>query len=161
MGLGPAIPLLLRRLAFDDMDAAARVHRASFDESLPWLAGLHTPEEDRSFFRAVVFVSCEIWGAFQGATLSGFIAFRPGWVDQLYVLPAAQDCGAGSALLAIAQERHAELNLWTFQRNSAARRFYEKRGFVAVELTDGTRNEEREPDVRYLWRAEQAAGGPG
>ena len=28
------------------MDAAAAVHRAAFDQALPWLAGLHTPEED-------------------------------------------------------------------------------------------------------------------
>ncbi|WP_298279395.1 hypothetical protein [uncultured Bradyrhizobium sp.] len=41
--------------------------------------------------------------------------------------------------------------LWTFQRNARARRFYEARGFVAVEQTDGSRNEEQEPDVRYLW----------
>jgi hypothetical protein len=32
----------MRRLERDDMDAAARVHRASFDQALPWLTGLHT-----------------------------------------------------------------------------------------------------------------------
>ena len=41
------------------------------------------------------------------------------------------------------------VNLWTFQRNTGARRFYERNGFIAVELTDGASNEEREPDVRY------------
>jgi putative acetyltransferase len=41
------------------------------------------------------------------------------------------------------------LRLWTFQRNAGARRFYERNGFAAVELTDGLGNEEREPDVRY------------
>lgn len=41
--------------------------------------------------------------------------------------------------------------LWTFQRKARARRFYKARGFVAVEQTDGSRNEEKEPDVRYLW----------
>ncbi len=44
------------------------------------------------------------------------------------------------------------MQLWTFQRNARARRFYEARGFVPVEATDGSRNEEKEPDVRYLWR---------
>jgi putative acetyltransferase len=33
----------LARLALEDMDAAARVHRAAFDDRLPWLSGLHTP----------------------------------------------------------------------------------------------------------------------
>ena len=41
------------------------------------------------------------------------------------------------------------VNLWTFQRNTGARRFYERNGFIAVDLTDGASNEEREPDVRY------------
>jgi hypothetical protein len=41
--------------------------------------------------------------------------------------------------------------LWTFERNHRARSFYEKRGCVAIEFTDGSRNEERTPDVRYQW----------
>ncbi|WP_430640587.1 hypothetical protein [Bradyrhizobium brasilense] len=34
----------IRRLVLADMDAAARVHRAAFDQALPWLAGLHAPD---------------------------------------------------------------------------------------------------------------------
>ena len=45
------------------------------------------------------------------------------------------------------------LQLWTFQRNAVARHFYERHGFRAAELTDGARNEEVEPDVRYVWEA--------
>ena len=37
-----------------------------------------------------------------------------------------------------------------------ARQFYEARGFIASEFTDGSRNEEREPDVLYVWRAGKA-----
>lgn len=142
-------PVKLQR---SDVDAVAAVHRASFDERMPWLAGLHTPEEDRAYFGSVVFGECEVWGAVDNATLTGFIAFRDGWIDQLYVLPAYQGQGVGSALLDVAQGRCSELNLWTFQRNLIARRFYERRGFVEAELTDGSRNEEREPDIRYIWR---------
>jgi putative acetyltransferase len=141
-----------KRLERSDMGAAAIVHRASFDERLPWLAGLHTPEEDRAYFRSAVFDECEVWGRFDGPALTGFIAFRAGWIDQLYVLPAYQGSGIGSSLLEIAQARYSELSLWTFQRNAIARRFYERQGFVAAELTDGARNEEREPDIRYIWR---------
>jgi putative acetyltransferase len=144
----------LQRLAPDDMDAVAVIHRAAFDERLPWLAGLHTPDEDRAFFRGPVFESCEVWGAFDGDRLAGFIAFRPGWIDQFYILPADQGRGVGRALLAIAKARHGALSLWTFQRNAGARAFYEANGFAAAELTDGSGNEEREPDVRYVWGAE-------
>lgn len=29
--------------------------------------------------------------------------------------------------------------------------FYERHGLVAIEVTDGAGNEEKEPDVRYVW----------
>jgi hypothetical protein len=49
------------------------------------------------------------------------------------------------------QEGRSRLDLWTFQQNAAARRFYEGRGFKPVEMTDGSGNDERVPDVRYRW----------
>jgi putative acetyltransferase len=139
------------RLTEQHAQAAAQVHRRSFDAQLPWLSGLHTPEEDTSYFREHVFRDCAVWGVFAGDVLAGMIAFRPGWVDQLYVLPEYQGKGIGHTLLELAQASSDELQLWTFQRNDAARRFYEKHGFAAVEFTDGAGNEEREPDMRYRW----------
>jgi GNAT superfamily N-acetyltransferase len=149
--------LNIRRLALADMDAAARVHRAAFDDALPWLAGLHTPDEDCWFYREPMFSACALWGAFDGEAINGVIAFHDDWIEQLYVLPAAQGGGIGGALLGIAQQGADRLQLWTFQRNARARRFYEARGFAAVEGTDGSRNEEKEPDLRYLWV--RGAGG--
>jgi len=133
------------------MDAAAAVHRASFDRALPWLAGLHTAAEDRAFYRDQVSKSCEVWGAERQSKLVGIIAFRQDWIDQLYVLPDAQGHGVGSDLLEVAQGAFPLLNLWTFQRNLRARRFYEANGFVVVRETDGADNEEKEPDVLYRW----------
>ncbi|WP_315830910.1 GNAT family N-acetyltransferase [Bradyrhizobium prioriisuperbiae] len=133
------------------MEPAAVVHRVAFNAALPCLADLHTPEEDRWFFRERVFANCEVWGAFDDAAMTGIIAFRDGWIDQLYVLPDAQGRGIGLALLGIAQRAFDRLQLWTFQCNAPARRFYEARGFALVEMTDGAGNEEREPDARYLW----------
>lgn len=137
----------------DDMDDSARVHRAAFDERLPWLASLHTPAEDRAFFRSQVFEACEMWGVFEGGVQAGFIAYRKGWIDHLYVLPRAQGSGLGSRLLDQAKQSNRSLQLWTFQRNSGARAFYERRGFDAVRLTDGSGNDEKEPDVLYRWKA--------
>ena len=145
--------MMLRQLKLDEMDRAAVVHRASFDHALPTLAGLHTPEEDRWFFRERMFTSCELWGSFDAEHLVGIIACREGWIDQLYVLPSSQGRGIGTALLQIARERWQALSLWTFQRNTNARRFYEMHEFVVVEETDGSGNEEKEPDVLYTWSA--------
>jgi putative acetyltransferase len=146
------VPFEIRKLQHVDADVAAHVLRASFDERLPWLAGLHTPDEDRAFVREHLFRTCELWGAFV-PELVGMIAFAPGWVEQLYVLPGWQGRGTGRAMLKVAKAANTELRLWTFQRNAEARRFYEAEGFVAIDETDGSANEEREPDVLYRWAA--------
>ncbi len=51
------------------------------------------------------------------------------------------------------------LNLFTFQRNTAARAFYERHGFRLVDLSDGTRKEEGEPDAHYAWRRSVSSEG--
>jgi GNAT superfamily N-acetyltransferase len=73
-------------------------------------------------------------------------------LEELYVLPAWAGRGIRSRLIALAKHRRpAGLELWTFQANAGARRFYERHGFRAVEFTDGSGNEEGQPDVRYMW----------
>jgi GNAT superfamily N-acetyltransferase len=142
---------MLRQLTLDEIHAAAAVHRAAYDLRLPWLAGRHTPEQDRWYFRERVFPACAVWGALEGATIVGIIAFRDDWIDQLYVKPDAQARGCGTALLDAARSAFPRLHLWAFQRNHLACRFYETRGFVPIRLTDGTANEEKQPDVLYRW----------
>jgi GNAT superfamily N-acetyltransferase len=142
---------MLRKLELADADTAALVHRTAFDRALPSLADLHSPEQDRWFFRERVFKTCEVWGAFDDAAMVGIVAFRRDWIDQLYVLPNDQNRGFGTELLRVAQRSFERLHLWTFQRNVQARRFYEQKGFVLVTETDGARNEEKEPDALYLW----------
>jgi ribosomal protein S18 acetylase RimI-like enzyme len=59
--------------------------------------------------------------------------------------------GLGDEFMRLVRQRQpGELQLWAFQSNTRARRFYEHHGFAAVEFTDGAGNEERWPDVRYL-----------
>jgi putative acetyltransferase len=135
----------------DEVAAVARLSRAVRRACLPYLSDLHTPEEDLRFFRERVFPTCEVWVAGQDPVV-GFCAHRPGWVDHLYVDPGHQGSGLGCGLIAEAMEKHAELRLWVFQKNTAAIRFYEARGFRLVEQTDGSRNEEKEPDALYRWR---------
>ena len=137
-------PPAIRRADASEAEAVARLLRAVQRADLPYLPELHTPDEDLWFFRHRVFVECQVWVA--GAP-DAFIAFREGWVDHLYVRGAHQGQGLGTTLLAQAMRSFSPLRLWAFQRNAAAIRFYEARGFRAIERTDGSRNEEREPDV--------------
>ncbi|HEX5327446.1 MAG TPA: GNAT family N-acetyltransferase [Acetobacteraceae bacterium] len=141
----------LRLATSADIGAVARLHREVRRACLPYLPDLHTAEEDERFFRQHVFPSCTVWIA-EIDRIIGFCAFRPGWVDHLYVAPDFHGRGIGSALLAKAMAVHSHLQLWVFTRNAPAIRFYIARGFRRVTQTDGSRNEEREPDALYEWR---------
>ncbi|MCD6072833.1 MAG: hypothetical protein K0S42_3349 [Microvirga sp.] len=142
---------VLRRAAQADMEAVARLHRHVRKTCLPYLPELHTPQQDLMFFKEHVFPASTIWLAEDEDRLIGFAAWKEDWLDHLYVDPAWHGRGIGSALLTAVREGVDELNLWTFQANTQARRFYERHGFRLVELTDGSRNEERTSDAHYRW----------
>jgi GNAT superfamily N-acetyltransferase len=141
----------LRPAVQDDAAAIASIHRTAYRAALPHFRELHSPAEDLAFFRDVL-ATHEVWIAELDNQTVGFVAFRPGWIDHLYVLPSNWRVKAGQVLLDMALRDGAQRQLWTFQANDRARRFYESNGFVAVEFTDGSRNEEQQPDMRYMWR---------
>jgi chorismate mutase len=47
--------------------------------------------------------------------------------------------------------RPRRLGLWVFETNAGARRFYARHGFVEVRRTDGSDNEEHQPDIEMAW----------
>lgn len=95
----------------------------------------------------------QVWVADVDDAVAGFIAFGRGWVNQLYVAPEFQGRGVGTELLAMAMRCNPVLELWVFEENVPAIRFYERRGFSAVERTDGATNEAKRPDLRMRWEA--------
>lgn len=143
MTLRPATP--------DDAPALAVILRTCFRVSLPFLPELHTAEEDLAYISGKLMVEDAVWAAEVEGAVVGYVAFRDDWIDHLYVHPDRQGQGIGPALLDKALADGRPKQLWTFQQNVRARRFYEARGFRPVEFTDGSGNEERTPDVRYLW----------
>jgi ribosomal protein S18 acetylase RimI-like enzyme len=150
----------IRRASPADADAVADVFRASF-AGLTYLPKLHTEAEDRAFVRDVLLGRQEVWVAEEDGEVVGYAALSADKLEHLYVHPRAQGRGVGTALLARAKERRpAGLQLWTFQRNDGARRFYERHGFSLVRLTDGRDNEEREPDALYEWRPVDSVNAP-
>lgn len=143
-----------------DAEAIADVHLDSRREAMPWLPVLHSREDTIAYFAGHVLLHEEVLVAEVNQLVVGFIALEGDHVDHLYIAPAYQGRGIGDTLLAVAKEvRPDGLMLWTFQRNARARQFYEARGFVAAELTDGSRNEEREPDALYRWLPSASSSG--
>ena len=117
-----------------------------------YLPQLHTPEEHVGFFSGVVLRTSRVTVAEVDGAVVAFSAVKDGWLDHLYVVPAQQGRGIGGALLARAMsENPGGLSLWAFAANHGAIAFYGRAGFVEVLRTDGSGNEERQPDVRMRW----------
>lgn len=147
----------LRRATPEDATVIAAIHLAARRAAMPYLPHVHTDAETRMWVAQVMLPQQEVWVAVVQGEVAGFAALYDGWLEHLYVHPAHQSAGLGSALLDVARQRFPDgLRLYAFQRNERARRFYEQRGFVAEAFSDGADNEEGEPDVRYRW-----PGAPG
>jgi len=145
----------LRRAAANDAVETAALFSAAL-KSMTFFPKLHTDNEDRNFVAGFI-ENSETWLATDGDHILGLASIRDEWLDHLYVDPAFHNGGAGSALLRKVKERRpGGFRLWAFQANTGARRFYERHGCKAVRFTDGSRNEEKLPDMLYVWSGNQA-----
>ena len=130
--------------------------------AMPFLPELHGDADTRAWVASWLLPRRAVWVAERDGRVVGYAALADRLLEHLYVEPDSQGRGVGSALLArVMLESPERLELWTFQRNTPARRFYERRGFRAVESTDGAENEEREPDVRYVWKPAETPARAG
>jgi ribosomal protein S18 acetylase RimI-like enzyme len=155
--------LIIRSAADTDADEVAglylRARRAAADSgSIP--APAHSDHEVSDWIRLVVIPRLECWLAQTPAgEVVGLLVVEGDWIDQLYVDPDLTGRGIGAQLLDLAKrERPHGLTLWTFVSNDGAQRFYERHGFSEAERTDGTRNEERAPDIRFVWKGSVPPG---
>jgi GNAT superfamily N-acetyltransferase len=140
----------IRRATVDDADETAAVFSAAL-KSMVFFPKLHSEEEDRMFVRRFI-AEHQTWVAISDGRVIGLACIEGERLAHLYVDPSFHNGGSGTALLnRVKAQRPNGFDLWTFQANTGARRFYERHGFSAVEFTDGSRNEEQLPDVRYAW----------
>jgi len=117
-----------------------------------FLPELHTAAEDRWFIANVILKNCEVIVAEDDSGIVSFLSLQGEEVRLLYTRPDRIGEGAGTQLIEAAKKSGVgALELWCFQANARARRFYEARGFFAIRFTDGEENEEKTPDIRYRW----------
>jgi GNAT superfamily N-acetyltransferase len=137
---------MIRRATPGDVEEIVAIFEPSF-ALLDFLPTLHTHEEHLAFFgRCVREGEAYVLGR-------GFAILAGDTLTHLYVDPDEIGTGRGHALFEHVQALRPEgFELWVFQQNHRARRFYEEHGAVPIEFTDGSGNEERTADVRYEWR---------
>jgi GNAT superfamily N-acetyltransferase len=141
---------VIRRATPADADAVGRVFVRARDEMtyLPPIVDDHRPR-----LGGWIVERHEIWVAEKDGRIVGFAGLHPGLLEHLYVDPEEQNRGIGTELLEHVKGLQPKgFELWVFQKNEAARRFYERHGARLVRLTDGAENMEREPDALYEWR---------
>jgi GNAT superfamily N-acetyltransferase len=90
----------LRRATEQDAPPLSEIFLAARRAALPYLPGLHTDAEVLGWIRDVVIPKSHVLVALADGTPTGFASVRNGWLDHLYVAPAAQTRGVGSRLLA-------------------------------------------------------------
>ena len=145
--------VLLRPATVEDAPAMADVHvdcREANVGSMPPM--VHDRQTTHRWMRGRLEGDSEGWVAERDGRVVGYLVLTGDWVDDLFLAPGETGQGIGAALLDVAKaERPGGLCLWVFESNGGARRFYRSHGFIELEHTDGSANEERAPDVRMAW----------
>ena len=137
----------------DDLPAVAELYLEVRRAAVPHMPpGVHPDDDVRRWVTSWDLGTHDVWLAEGDGTLVGFATLTATWLESLYVAPSAQRSGVGSALLEVAKaDRPDGFGLWVFESNVPAREFYARHGLVELERTDGSGNEERQPDVKMVW----------
>lgn len=148
--------ITLRRASLHDAPAIAALYTRVRARELAFLPTLHPAEDDVVFFRETAMPRNTVWVAEEEGRIVGFIAWHGIEVDCLYVDADRLGRGIGTMLLRLAMADQPRLELWAFAKNRRALTFYARHGFRVLYETDGSNNEEKEPDVRLVWERSQS-----
>jgi GNAT superfamily N-acetyltransferase len=147
------MPFSLRRATDEDAPTIAELYHDSY-RLLTFLPKLHTIKSYRWYIAERMLKEWAVTVAEDDSGIVSFLGRRGEEVGHFYTRPDRIGCGAETQLIEAAETSDvAALELWCFQANTRALRFYEARGFQAIRFTDGANNEERTPDVRYRWES--------
>jgi chorismate mutase/GNAT superfamily N-acetyltransferase len=145
--------LRLRPAGTSDLPALAEVFLRARAAAVPAMPpGTHSDAEVRAWVGGWDLAAWDVWLAEADGPPLGFAVVAGDWLHSLYVAPEAAGQGIGGTLLDLVKGlRPGGFGLWVFESNVPARSFYEHRGLVSLERTDGSGNEEGAPDLRMAW----------
>ncbi|GAA1779932.1 GNAT family N-acetyltransferase [Nostocoides veronense] len=143
---------IVRPATTDDAPALAELFWQIRQECVPQIPMIVHPRDTVEPFLRGQIETATTWVAQVGGDLIGFLVLsEPDHLDHLYLRREHTGSGLGSCLLELAKDTlPGGLQLWAFQANVSAIRFYERHGFTQVAWTDGD-NDEGAPDVLMVW----------
>jgi GNAT superfamily N-acetyltransferase len=148
------ISMTIRAARTEDADRIADVLIRSRKAFLPYAKSTHSDDETHSWVASHLLATDNVLVAVEDESIVGVIATHgsetSSWISQMYLSPEWVGRGIGTLLIERALIGLARpVRLHTFQANVRARRFYERIGFVLIQLSDGSENEERCPSALY------------
>lgn len=149
--------LLLRKATSLDANDIAKVYLASRKELVSFAPLVHTDESIYQWVNEVLLPNEQVIVAEESGIIIGMMSLIKdkdvGHIRQLYITPAAVGRGIGTLMLNLAKSLlNSPIQLYTFEKNIGARRFYERHGFQATGFNDGSGNEENCPAILYEWK---------
>ena len=117
-----------------NIDQAALIHSRSWQDSHRHICtadflALHSPEHQRDYLSDEMKTGARVFMLIHDRPV-GVVSVRGSLIENLYILPEAQNRGFGSALLEYAiRQCPSRPTLWILENNSGAQRLYERRGF--------------------------------
>ena len=117
-----------------NISEAGRVHALAWQDShksfcTAEFVAKHTPARQTEYLRAKLAAGARPYLLVRDKPV-GVVSISGSLIEDLYILPEAQNRGGGTALLHFAIARCAGTpTLWILENNAGARRLYEREGF--------------------------------
>jgi putative acetyltransferase len=151
---------VIRPATAADLPACAGIINDYIDAT-DWLPRIHSREELAGFFTPELIQKRTVLVAEMDGDVVGYMTMSAeGMVPALYLSPLARGQGIGTMLLDRAKALSpAKVELTMFEPNHAARRFYEREGFVEVPEARKDDTDEGIPILLMRWGPEASGGG--
>lgn len=124
-------------------------------DATDWLPRVKSHSEIAGFFTRELLEKRTMLVVDAGGEIAAYVSAGDGWLYAIYIAPRYRGMGLGRMLLDDLKRRFPEqLELTVFEPNVAARRFYEREGFVEAPEGRDDKTEEGVPTLLMRWRGD-------
>jgi GNAT superfamily N-acetyltransferase len=140
-----------RKAKSSDSKHCVKILREWADET-PWMPELDDLKPMEEFWKGI-FENDPTWVAEFNAEIIGFCVRNTGHennIGALYVVPEFRNCGVGKHLLDLAKEKCSHITVWAYEKNTKARRFYQRED--CNEVSREFDEEVNLVDIEHRWK---------